>query len=439
MIETMDKKIPPPLPPKTRRGCLKTGDGNGATILSSGHVVKIRIDPSDVRGCGLEPKVEEPHRQRQMQTQLQPPPQQQQNDEPQLRRTSTVKINITCVDPFGFYDDRCSSSGHASPLDSGTGSDLDSTGRRDESSDDGTCSSCDSLTSAGGMDADGVAAVKLDAVEREPNHSPVPRPPTLVRVQQRCYGETTVSATPARVIDMDNTDQYFQFHMNENVFDHVDGSQAATAEVQGGDDSFAGCKAYEAAVGCSDTIRSAKGTIRGVKNRVRAGIATFLQPKTSKTWQEKEAGKVVLYTTTMGIVRDTYQRCLLVRQILRTHLVKFVERDVFMSKEVQKEIRERLGVDTISVPQLFVEGNLIGDAEAVERLNESGELRSILKPFKSPDACTTCQVCGGYRLLPCPMCNGSKKSVHRNHFTTEMIALKCMNCDEVGLVQCYAC
>jgi glutaredoxin domain-containing cysteine-rich protein 1 len=80
-----------------------------------------------------------------------------------------------------------------------------------------------------------------------------------------------------------------------------------------------------------------------------------------QTWQEKEAGKVVLYTTTMGIVRDTYQRCLLVRQILRTHLVKFVERDVFMSREVQKEIRERLGgVDTISVPQLFVEGNLIG-------------------------------------------------------------------------------
>lgn len=79
-----------------------------------------------------------------------------------------------------------------------------------------------------------------------------------------------------------------------------------------------------------------------------------------QTWQEKEAGKVVLYTTTMGIVRDTYQRCLQVRQILRTHLVKYVERDVFMSREVQKEIRERLGGDTIAVPQLFVEGNLIG-------------------------------------------------------------------------------
>lgn len=51
----------------------------------------------------------------------------------------------------------------------------------------------------------------------------------------------------------------------------------------------------------------------------------------------------------------------------------------------------------------------------------------------------TCQICGGYRLMPCPSCSGSKKSVHRNHFTTEFVALKCMNCDEVGLVKCYNC
>lgn len=55
------------------------------------------------------------------------------------------------------------------------------------------------------------------------------------------------------------------------------------------------------------------------------------------------------------------------------------------------------------------------------------------------DVCTTCKACGGFRLLPCPVCNGSKKSVHRNHFTTEFVALKCMNCDEVGLVKCSFC
>ena len=50
-----------------------------------------------------------------------------------------------------------------------------------------------------------------------------------------------------------------------------------------------------------------------------------------------------------------------------------------------------------------------------------------------------CKVCGGYRLLPCPSCGGSKKSIHRNHFTAEFVALKCMNCDEVGLVKCHNC
>ncbi|XP_025422029.1 uncharacterized protein LOC112691834 [Sipha flava] len=483
MLETVttEKKIPPPLPPKTRRGCLKNvdggggggGGGGGATILSNGHVVKIRIDPMMGDGGGRAQRDDETCREKIV-----------------GRRSSTVKINITCVDPFVFrrhYNDaeddaddddhdvdvRRTSTGHQSPLDSGTGSDLDTGSRRDES-DDGTCS-CDSLTSSTADAAETVAAttatvidglvataappvtvtaaavavgvaagagiVTKASVATVVEELPKRSSPPAIHIQQRCYGDSTVAAaatTADRVIDMDNTDQYYDFHMNENVFDEVDAAAAAAAAAaaQPADDTFAGCKTAAA----SDTIRSAKGTIRGVKNRVRAGIATFLQPKTNKTWQEKEAGKVVLYTTTMGIVRDTYQRCLLVRQILRTHLVKFVERDVFMSREVQKEIRERLGgVDTISVPQLFVEGNLIGDAEAVERLNESGELRSILKPFKSPDACTTCQVCGGYRLLPCPMCNGSKKSVHRNHFTTEMIALKCMNCDEVGLVQCYAC
>lgn len=59
--------------------------------------------------------------------------------------------------------------------------------------------------------------------------------------------------------------------------------------------------------------------------------------------------------------------------------------------------------------------------------------------MKSMNTSYTCQICGGYRLLPCPSCSGSKKSVHRNHFTTEFVALKCMNCDEVGLVKCYNC
>uniref|UniRef100_A0A336MWA8 CSON008753 protein n=1 Tax=Culicoides sonorensis TaxID=179676 RepID=A0A336MWA8_CULSO len=81
------------------------------------------------------------------------------------------------------------------------------------------------------------------------------------------------------------------------------------------------------------------------------------------------------------------------------------------------------------------------NATTVETLNENGELRKLLKPYKSLEAPITCQMCGGFRLLPCNSCGGSKKSVHRNHhsFTKEILVLKCMACDEVGLVKCHNC
>lgn len=69
---------------------------------------------------------------------------------------------------------------------------------------------------------------------------------------------------------------------------------------------------------------------------------------------------MVIYSTTMGIVRDTYAKCSNVKQILRTLLVKFEERDVFMSTEFQQEIKDRMQSEEIKVPQLFVDGQYIG-------------------------------------------------------------------------------
>ncbi|XP_017082332.1 LOW QUALITY PROTEIN: glutaredoxin domain-containing cysteine-rich protein CG31559 [Drosophila eugracilis] len=253
-------------------------------------------------------------------------------------------------------------------------------------------------------------------------------------------------------------DQYYSFHINEHENfsgfsrngDEADSSRGAGSEGRSESgilteqqDLFAGYRDVRCgASSTQSTIRSAKGTVRGVKNRVRNGIATFLQLQqqpNAKNFKEKDLGKVVLYTTSMGIIRETYTKCANVKQILRTLLVKFEERDVFMSVEYQAEMRQRMQSGHVRVPQLYVEGQHIGDAETVERLNESGELRQLLKPYKSMASTFTCQTCGGYRLLPCPSCNGSKKSVHRNHFTAEFVALKCMNCDEVGLVKCHSC
>nr|CAD7403931.1 unnamed protein product [Timema poppensis] len=86
----------------------------------------------------------------------------------------------------------------------------------------------------------------------------------------------------------------------------------------------------------------------------------------------------------------------------------------------------RHATDWVKVSDLTLTNSFIADPVIVERCY-------------SADACSECRVCGGYRLLPCAVCNGSKKSVHRNDFTAEFVALKCMNCDEVGLVKCYSC
>lgn len=91
-------------------------------------------------------------------------------------------------------------------------------------------------------------------------------------------------------------------------------------------------------------------------NRCSDDLVCFL----FQSWKDKEAGKVVVYTTTMGVVRGTYQRCVRVKQILRTLLVRFDEKDVFMSREVQAELMERMRLEDIQVPQVFVEGNHVG-------------------------------------------------------------------------------
>jgi glutaredoxin domain-containing cysteine-rich protein 1 len=79
-----------------------------------------------------------------------------------------------------------------------------------------------------------------------------------------------------------------------------------------------------------------------------------------QSFKEKDTGKVVVYTTSMGIIRETYTKCATVKQILRTLLVKFEERDVFMSNEYQQEIRDRMHSEDIEVPQLFVDGHHVG-------------------------------------------------------------------------------
>ncbi|CAH1777555.1 unnamed protein product [Owenia fusiformis] len=189
-------------------------------------------------------------------------------------------------------------------------------------------------------------------------------------------------------------------------------------------------------------IVSSKGTVRGFKNRVRAGIATFLttpEDKIKTDMVKSEKGKLIFYTTSVMIIRQTYENCKKVKSILHNHLVEYEERDVFMSTENQRELMERLGIEEVQVPFVFADGQLLGGVSELEDMNETGELRKIFKHFNRVSQRTSCERCGGYQWIPCSSCHGSKKSLHRNHFTEEFHALRCIICDENGLVRCDAC
>jgi hypothetical protein len=71
-----------------------------------------------------------------------------------------------------------------------------------------------------------------------------------------------------------DTDRFYTFHLNERASDSKDTVPGKDIESE---ETFAGFRDLLQGKESSSTIRSAKGTVRGVKNRVRAGIATFLQ------------------------------------------------------------------------------------------------------------------------------------------------------------------
>lgn len=70
-------------------------------------------------------------------------------------------------------------------------------------------------------------------------------------------------------------DKFYKFHINGRLAEALEACRLKNDV----DESFAGLKDLQSG---TSTIRSSKGTIRGVKNRVRNGIATFLQMQETK-------------------------------------------------------------------------------------------------------------------------------------------------------------
>ena len=73
-----------------------------------------------------------------------------------------------------------------------------------------------------------------------------------------------------------------------------------------------------------------------------------------------EQGHVVLYTTSMMIVRTTHEKCIRVKKILQTHMVQHEEKDIFMSRENQRDLMTRLEKTQLDVPHVFADGQYLG-------------------------------------------------------------------------------
>ncbi|KAD6119855.1 hypothetical protein E3N88_11126 [Mikania micrantha] len=142
---------------------------------------------------------------------------------------------------------------------------------------------------------------------------------------------------------------------------------------------------------------------------------------------------VVIYTTTLRGIRKTFEDCNIVRGIIESHKVRMIERDVSMDSGFKEELRTLLGKKEVKVPVVLVKGRLIGGSEEIMKLEEEGKLRNLLDGI--PMASAGCKGCGGVRFMMCTVCNGSCKLIGGDGRRS----IKCLECNENGLVQCPIC
>ena len=146
---------------------------------------------------------------------------------------------------------------------------------------------------------------------------------------------------------------------------------------------------------------------------------------------------VVLYTTSLGSIRKTFEDCNKVRSLLQSLRLVFDERDLSMHLDYRDELRRRLGGAASAVPpHLFIDGMLVGGADLVLGLHESGSLVPLLRsaPVNSTGG-AACRQCAGARFLLCAACRGGRKV-----FCEEGGGFRrCSKCNENGLVVCVQC
>ncbi|WCJ19936.1 Glutaredoxin family protein [Euphorbia peplus] len=143
--------------------------------------------------------------------------------------------------------------------------------------------------------------------------------------------------------------------------------------------------------------------------------------------------QIILYFTSLRIVRKTFEDCRAVRSILRGFRVPIDERDLSMDGRFLDELQTITGAKKVSLPVVFIAGKYVGGADEIREMNESGELKKMISlvPFVENNVC---DLCGGLRFIVCEQCNGSHKI-----FTEKYGFRSCTTCNVDGLIRCPVC
>ncbi|KAG7946746.1 hypothetical protein I3843_14G057500 [Carya illinoinensis] len=140
---------------------------------------------------------------------------------------------------------------------------------------------------------------------------------------------------------------------------------------------------------------------------------------------------IVVYFTSLRVVRSTFEDCSAVRSILRGFRVSLDERDLSMDSAFLTELQEILGGQNqskLSLPMVFIGGRYVGGAEEIRQLHEAGELKKLVEGLAAAEP-GVCDACGGYRFVLCGECCGSHKL-----FTEKTGFKSCTACNENGLI-----
>ncbi|XP_004148177.1 uncharacterized protein At5g39865 [Cucumis sativus] len=148
--------------------------------------------------------------------------------------------------------------------------------------------------------------------------------------------------------------------------------------------------------------------------------------------------RIILYHTSLRVVRRTFEDCRVVRSILRTLRVPIDERDLSMDSRFVDELHDAIGRKSLSLPRVFIGGRYIGGVEEIKLMNENGELKRLIERLPDvatgPAAAWCCEVCGGIRFVVCEECDGSHK------IYIEKIGFRsCNSCNINGLIRCPSC